>query len=104
MIDITQANLASAVAEARAAGVISGAEAERVRIGAILGGEAAKGREPQARYFAFKTSMSAADALTALDVAPVGRAVVALRIVDASDVYARREAASGRRRVSFSNI
>ena len=37
---------------------------------AILDAPAAKGREAQARHFAFKTAMSAEDALAALAVAP----------------------------------
>ena len=67
---VTKAEFDAAVAEAKAVGVKEGATAERTRIGAILDGPAAKGREAQARHFAFKTTMSAEDALAALAVAP----------------------------------
>ena len=67
---VTKAELDAAVAEAKAVGVKEGAAAERTRIGAILDAPAAKGREAQARHFAFKTAMSAEDALAALAVAP----------------------------------
>jgi capsid assembly protease len=70
----TKAELDAAVAEAKAAGVKEGATAERARIGAILDAPAAKGREAQARHFAFKTGMSAEDALAALEVAPAAAA------------------------------
>jgi hypothetical protein len=74
----TKAQLDAAVAEATATAAVAAAAAsataERARIGAILDADAAKGREAQARHFAFKTAMSAEDALAALAVAPVAAA------------------------------
>jgi signal peptide peptidase SppA len=77
----TKAQLDAAVAEAKAAGaaeakptfVKEAAEAERARIGAILDATSAKGREAQARHFAFKTAMSVAEASAALEAAPAGQ-------------------------------
>ena len=64
---------AAGAAEAKAVALKEGATAERARIGAILDAPAAKGREAQARHFAFKTAMSSDDALAALAVAPEGQ-------------------------------
>jgi signal peptide peptidase SppA len=44
---------------------------ERARISAIVGGDAANGREALAHHFAFNTNMSADDALAAMSVAPI---------------------------------
>lgn len=59
-----------AVTDARAAGVAEGAAAMQARIGAILGSDEAKGREDLAQHFAFKSGMSAEDAVAALAAAP----------------------------------
>ncbi len=67
---VEQAVHDQAVADAKAAGFSEGVAAAQSRIGAILGGEEAKGREELANHFAFKTSMSADDALAALAVSP----------------------------------
>ena len=48
---------------------------ERARISAIIGGDAANGREALAQHFAFNTNMSAEDALAALATAPVAAPV-----------------------------
>lgn len=73
----TQAAINAAVAEANAAAaanqtaaVNAAVVAERERIGAIIGSDEAKGRESQAQHFAFKTGMSAEDAVAALATAP----------------------------------
>ena len=122
---ITQAALGSAVAAARASahadGVRSGAEAERARVSAILDSEEAKGRDPLARHFAFKTSMDAESARAALAASAVAPATAAPlsplaavmadlrqpnlgpggernaaidppKIIDAASIYARRAA------------
>lgn len=78
-----QTDLATARAEAHAAGVKEGAEkghaegvregaeAERARIASILDSDAAKGRESLARHFAFATDTGSDAALAALAAAPV---------------------------------
>ena len=67
---VEQAVHEQAVAAAKAEGVAEGAAAATARIGAILGSEEAKGRETLANHFAFKTEMSAEDAVAALAVSP----------------------------------
>lgn len=67
---VEQAVHEQAVADARA----EGAAAATTRIGAILGSEEAKGREDLANHFAFKTNMSAEDAVAALAVSPKAEA------------------------------
>ena len=67
---VEQAVHEKAVADARAEGFSEGEVAAKIRIGAILGSEEAKGREDLANHFAFKTGMSAEDALAALSVSP----------------------------------
>lgn len=78
--------LAQARAEAREAGRAEGESAgitsERARIAAILDSEEAKGREKQARYFAFKTSMAPDEARSALSEAPVAQAPKAPTLLD----------------------
>ena len=69
--------LAAARREAAAAtdaAVTQATAAERARIAAILDAPAAAGREAQARHFAFRTAMTPADAVAALEVAPVAAA------------------------------
>ncbi|ATQ67811.1 MULTISPECIES: S49 family peptidase [Methylosinus] len=68
-----EAALAAARTEAHAAGV----QAERARIGAILGHENAKGRESLAQHFAFKTAMPADSAIEALAAAAPAAAAAA---------------------------
>lgn len=72
--DNSAADNTAAVEAARQEGLAQGrkegADAERARIGAILGSEEAKGRDSLAQHFAFKTGMSADDAKAALSVAP----------------------------------
>lgn len=68
--DTMAAEVAKARADGVAAGKAEGAKAERERCSAILGSEAAKGRESLAQYFAFKTEMPADAAVGALDAAP----------------------------------
>lgn len=65
---VEQAVHEQAVAAARAEGAAEGAAAATARIGAILGSEEAKGREDLANHFAFKSNMTAEDALAALAV------------------------------------
>jgi ClpP class serine protease len=60
----------SASAEAEAAGKQAGAAEARARCKAILDSDEAKGREDQARYFAFETDMPAEQAVAALARAP----------------------------------
>ena len=62
-------NTATTVA-AKQEGVREGAAQMQQRISAILTSDAAKGRESLANHFAFKTSMSAEDAIAALEAAP----------------------------------
>lgn len=71
---VEQAVHEQAVAAAKAEGVAEGAAAATARIGAILGSEEAKGRQDLANHFAFKTSMSAEDAVAALAVSPKAEA------------------------------
>jgi hypothetical protein len=54
-----------------ATAIAAAVEAERLRIGAILGSDEAKGREILAQHFAFKTALSPDDAIAALAAAPV---------------------------------
>lgn len=74
-----QADLDNARNEGHRAGVAegttAGAAVERARIGAILGGEHAKGREPLAQHFAFATDMTPEAAAAALQAAPAAAAV-----------------------------
>lgn len=58
------------------------AEAERNRISAIVQSEEATGRERLASYFAFKTNMSAEDAVAALQEAPVEAKQAAKQVED----------------------
>lgn len=67
---VEQAVHDTAVATAREEGRQAGEAAATARIGAILASEEAKGREDLANHFAFKTSMSAEDAVAALAVSP----------------------------------
>lgn len=67
---VDQAVHDKAVADAKAAGYAEGAAAAQTRIGEILGSEEAQGRETLANHFAFKTNMSAEDALAALAASP----------------------------------
>jgi ClpP class serine protease len=57
-----------------AAGVTEGGTAMQTRIAAILGSDEAKGREGLANHFAFKTAMSAEDAIAALAESPKAEA------------------------------
>lgn len=59
-----------AFGEGEIAGKIGGATAERTRVKAILGGDAAKGREGLAAHFAFDTDMPPEAANAALAAAP----------------------------------
>ena len=54
----------------KAEGIKAGAEAERARIGAILGCDEAKGREAMANHIAFKTASTVDDAKGLLAAAP----------------------------------
>lgn len=71
---IPKAEVETAIATAKAtahadglkAGKAEGAKAERERCAAILGSEEAKGREEQAKYFAFETDIPAENAVAAL--------------------------------------
>ena len=74
---VEQAVHEQAVTAAKAEGVAEGAAAATARIGAILGSDEAKGREELANHFAFKTSMSAEDAVAALAVSPKAEAPAA---------------------------
>jgi signal peptide peptidase SppA len=74
---VDQAVHDQAVAAARAEGKAEGELAATSRIGAILGSEEAKGRGDLANHFAFKTSMSAEDAVAALAVSPKAAAPAA---------------------------
>ena len=67
---VEQAVHDKAVADAKAEAYAEGAVAAQARIGEILGSEAAQGRETLANHFAFKTNMSAEDALAALEASP----------------------------------
>lgn len=67
---VTEAQAAARVEAARAEGAATGAKAERARCEAIMGSEAAKGRETMATHLAFKTDMSAADATALLETSP----------------------------------
>jgi signal peptide peptidase SppA len=71
---VEQAVHEQAVSAAKAEGIAEGAAAATARIGAILGSDEAKGREELANHFAFKTSMSAEDAVAALAVSPKAEA------------------------------
>jgi len=73
---VEQAVHEQAVASARNEGHASGVADTKARIGAILGSDEAKGREKQAHFFAFKTDMSAEDAVAALAEAPLAAAPV----------------------------
>ncbi|MGD9544956.1 MAG: hypothetical protein AB7F41_14655 [Methylocystis sp.] len=81
-----ESSIAQARAEAhgagRAEGESAGVASERARIAAILDSEEAKGREKQARYFAFKTAMAPDEARTALAEAPVAEAPKAPTLLD----------------------
>lgn len=68
------AQIAAARAEGHAAGLREGAAAERTRIGAILGSDAATGREATAREFALGTDMSAEVATRLLATVPASGA------------------------------
>lgn len=63
---VHESAVATARSEGHAAGVAEGATAAQTRISAILGSDEAKGREAQANHIAFKTSMSAEDAVSLL--------------------------------------
>lgn len=70
---VDQAALDAARAEGRAEGeqaATAAATAMQERIGAILSSDEANGREDLAKHFAFKTGMSADDAIAALAAAP----------------------------------
>lgn len=67
---VTEAQAAARVEAARAEAKAEGVKSERVRCEAILGADAAKGRETMAAHLAFKTDMSAADATALLDASP----------------------------------
>ncbi|HEY8125380.1 MAG TPA: hypothetical protein VIF88_08180 [Methylocystis sp.] len=74
---------ADGLAAGKAEGESAGAIAERTRIAAIfLDSEEAKGRDKQARYFAFKTSMTPDEARAALSEAPVAEAPKAPTLLD----------------------
>lgn len=72
---ITAEDVTAARTEAKAEGVtegkIEGAKAERARIQAIVTSDEAKGREATANHLAFKTDMSAADAVAMLATVPL---------------------------------
>lgn len=65
---VDQAALDAAREEGRTAGAAEASTAATTRIAAILGSDEAKGRDAQAQHFAFKTNMSAEDAIAALAV------------------------------------
>lgn len=67
---VEQAVHEQAVASARAEALAEGAAAAQTRISAILGSDEAEGREDLAKHFAFKSALSAEDALAALAAAP----------------------------------
>jgi hypothetical protein len=84
VIDASAAQIAQARAEGFADGekkgtanVAEAVKAERARCAAILGSEAAKGREDMARYVAFETDMSADQAVAMLAKAPQAQAAPA---------------------------
>jgi len=78
---VDQAALDAAREEGRvaghAAGLTEGATTMQERIGAILSSEEAEGREDLAKHFAFKSNMSAEDAVAALAAAPAAAAPAA---------------------------
>ncbi|MFC2252487.1 S49 family peptidase [Labrys portucalensis] len=67
---ITQEQLAAAQATSRSEGEKAGADAATTRISSILGSEAAKSRATLANHLAFKTDMSAEQALATLAASP----------------------------------
>jgi signal peptide peptidase SppA len=79
---VDQAAHEQAIATATATGVAQGEANATARIGAILGSEEAKGRGDLANHFAFKTTMSAEDAVAALAVSPKAAAPVAADAVE----------------------
>jgi len=90
----TQADLDRAVADATAKGVKQGAEAERARIAAILDSDDGKANAGLAAHFAFKTGMSADDAVAALKAAaPAAKAGDDEK--DDAAAYAARKAKTG---------
>lgn len=92
MADKTEADGKSAdIAEA-----ITKATADtQARIQAILGSDEAKGRESQANHFAFKTQMSAEDAIAALATAPVANSDAGNEGADQDDYEAGRMRGAG---------
>ncbi|WP_298702653.1 S49 family peptidase [uncultured Variovorax sp.] len=85
-------------AEGHAAGLREGATAERTRIGAILGCDAAKGREATAREFALGTDMAADTAAKLLATVPAvdpAAAAAAATLEQMGNVQLVRPDASG---------
>lgn len=74
---VEQAVNEKAVADPKAEGFAEGQAAAVTRIGAILGSEEAKGREDLAKHFAFKTGLSAEDAIESLKASPKAAAAPA---------------------------
>lgn len=70
----TAEDVAAARVEGKAEGLSEGAATERTRIEAIVGSTEAKGREATASHLAFKTGMTAADAVAMLATVPVATA------------------------------
>lgn len=74
---VDQAAIDAARAEGHASGLKAGAEAERTRISAILGSDAAKSRPAAARMLAFDTDKDSASAAASLAKLPEEKSEVA---------------------------
>lgn len=86
MADKTEADGNSAATESATADAVAAAiSAANQRIQAILGSEEAKGREDQARHFAFNTDLTADAAIAALKVAPAATAAAAADETETTD-------------------
>ncbi len=83
-----QADIDAARAAGHASGLTAGASAERARIAAILGCEAAKGRDALAAYYAFETDDSAEKAGAALAKAPAANAAPPAPVASIADRHA----------------
>lgn len=98
MADENGADGNSAATEKATADAVSAAvAAANERIQAILGSEESKGREEQARHFAFNTGLSAEAAIEALKVAPVASTTGGADDADTADPAAYE---AGRMRAS----
>ncbi len=104
---VEQAVHDTAVATARNEGVTEGMAAATARIGAILGSEEAKGRGDLANHFAFKTAMSAEDAVAALAVSPKAAAPAPAATTTAAELdggFAAAMEATGNPEVGASTV